>query len=369
MKWSWNVGKIAGIDIKIHLTFVFLLVWVGFSAFFAGGTVGAMTREILFILVLFLSVVLHELGHALAARGFGIKTKDITLLPIGGLARLEKMPEDPKEELVVSIAGPAVNLVIAGVLFGSLLLTGFFGQPLEMSVLMDNFWARLLSVNLSLMLFNLVPAFPMDGGRVLRAVLALKMDYVKATKMAANIGKGFAVLMGIAGFFWNPWLIMIAFFVWSGAGSEAQSTAVKADLKGLKVSDAMVSHFYQVEANQPLDSVFQLAIETGQHNIPVVSNGNYLGIIRRSDLMKAVERLGNRAPAYSAIGSEPDGLDPEMALVDVLPKFASSRVLPVLDGRQLIGLVTPASVEQRLWLKRIFRSKDKNPPEEKIDPV
>jgi len=369
MKWSWNVGKIVGIDLKIHPTFVFLLIWVGFYALFSGGTIATMSMEILFILALFLSVVLHELGHALAARGFGIKTQDITLLPIGGVARLEKMPEDPKEELVVSLAGPSVNVVIAGLLFGVLLLTGTFALPLEISVLMDNFWVRLLSVNLSLMIFNLIPAFPMDGGRVLRALLALRMDYVKATGIAANIGKGFAVLMGLAGLVWNPWLMMIAFFVWSGAGAEAQTVATKADLKGLRVRDAMISQFYQVEANQPIDSVFQLAMETGQHNIPVVSNGNYLGIIRRNDLMKALEHLGNRAPAYAAIGIEPDGLDADLDLVEVLPKFATNRVLPVLEGRQLIGLVTPESVQQRMWLKRKLKAVDQKPPEEKIDPI
>ena len=352
MKWSWYIGRIAGIDIKIHPTFVFILIWFGLSAYLSGGSFAAAMANVLLILALFLCVLLHEFGHALTARLFDIKTRDITLLPIGGVARLESLPEDPKEELLVSIAGPAVNAVIAAGLFSGLLLSGFFSQPMNLSVLPNNFWLQLLIANITLVLFNLIPAFPMDGGRVLRSILALGMDHLKATCIAANIGKGLAFLMGIAGLFLNPWLILTAVFVWFGAGAEAQAVELKAGLKGLAVRDAMVSKFYQVEANQPLSDVFQLAMATGQSNIPVISNGNYLGIIRRADLIKTMERLGNRAPAYTAIGSEPAGLDPDMPLTDALPQFTDSRVWPVLEGRQLIGLVTTESLQQRMWLNQ-----------------
>jgi len=369
MKWSWNLGKIFGIDLKIHLTFFFLLLWVGFSTILNGGTTAVMLGEIVFILALFLSVVLHELGHALMARRFGIATRDITLLPIGGVARLEEMPEDPKEEFLVAAAGPAVNVLIAGVLFAGLLVTGFFNQPLSMNMLLENFWLRLLSTNLILVAFNLVPAFPMDGGRVLRALLATQMAHVKATKLAANIGRGIAVLMGIAGFFLNPWLILTALFVWSGAGAEASTVEMKAGLEGLVVRDALINRFHQVEANQPLDSVFQLSIQTGQQNIPVVSNGHLLGIIRRQDLLSAIERLGQRAPAYGAIGVEPKGLDPETPLAEVLPRFSTCRVQPVVEDRKLIGLITPESIQQRMWLNQRMNNTSTPPPSEKTDAV
>jgi len=369
MKWSWNLGKIFGIDLKIHLTFFFLLLWVGFSTILNGGTTAVMLGEIVFILALFLSVVLHELGHALMARRFGIATRDITLLPIGGVARLEEMPEDPKEEFLVAAAGPAVNVLIAGVLFAGLLVTGFFNQPLSMNMLLENFWLRLLSTNLILVAFNLVPAFPMDGGRVLRALLATQMAHVKATKLAANIGRGIAVLMGIAGFFLNPWLILTALFVWSGAGAEASTVEMKAGLEGLVVRDALINRFHQVEANQPLDSVFQLSIQTGQQNIPVVSNGHLLGIIRRQDLLSAIERLGQRAPAYGAIGVEPKGLDPETPLAEVLPRFGTCRVQPVVEDGKLIGLITPESVQQRMWLNQRMNNTSTPPPSEKTDAV
>jgi Zn-dependent protease len=369
MKWSWNVGRIAGIDLKIHLTFVFLLIWTGFTTLSSGGDMAAMVGDILLILALFLCVVLHEYGHALTARLFGIHTQDITLLPIGGVARLESMPEDPKEELAVAAAGPAVNLVIGAALLVSLLLSGSFASPMDISALTGNFWVRLMTMNFSLVAFNLIPAFPMDGGRVLRGILGLRMDRVKATKIAANIGRGIAVVMGLVGFFINPWLVLIALFVWSGAGAEAQSVEVKAGLKGLTVRDALVTQFYQVEANQSLVNVFQLSMQTGQQNIPVVSNGNLLGIIRRQDLLSAMERLGERAPAYAAIGVEPEGLDPEMSLADVLPKFSTCRVQPVVEDGALIGLVTPESIQQRMWLNRKMNSSPTPPPNEKTDTI
>jgi Zn-dependent protease len=361
MKGSWHIARIAGIDIKIHLTFVLIVIWFGLSAYLSGAGIAAALTNVLLILALFLCVVLHEFGHALTARLFGIATRDITLLPIGGIARLESMPEDPKEELLVSIAGPAVNAVIAAGLFTGLLLSGFFNPPLVMAEMMNNFWLQLMVANITLVLFNLIPAFPMDGGRVLRSIMAMFMDHLKATRIAANIGRAFAVVMGIAGFFINPWLILTAAFVWFGAGAEAQSVELKVGLKGLVVRDAMVSHFYQVEANQPLSDVFQLAMSTGQQHIPVLSNGNFLGIIRRADLLKAIDRLGNRAPAYAAIGAEPGGLDPEMPLNDILPKFAAHKVLPVLEGRQLIGLITPESVQQRMWLNQRLRDGTNKP--------
>ncbi len=369
MKWSWKLGRIAGIDVKIHLTFALLLVWIGFSTVFAGGNMTSVVNDVLFVLALFLCVVLHEFGHALTARLFGVQTQDITLLPIGGVARLEKMPEDPKEEFLVAVAGPAVNLVIAGAIFVSFLVSGVFTPPIAIATLLENFWVQLLTANLSLFAFNLIPAFPMDGGRVLRAILGTQMTHVKSTRIAANVGRVFAVLMGIAGIFINPWLILTAIFVWSGAGAEANSVEIKAGLQDLIVRDAMISQFYRAEANQTLDSVFQLSMQTGKPNIPVVSNGHFLGIIRRNDLISAMERLGKRAPAYAAIVFEPEGLDPEMPLIDAAKKFTTSRVLPVIENDALIGLITPESIKQRIWLKRHEKKGDTRPQQERADSV
>jgi Zn-dependent protease len=360
MKSSINLGKIFGIDLKINITFLFLLLWVAFSALQTGESIGNAVTEVLFILALFGIVVLHELGHALTARKFGISTRDITLLPIGGVARLEKMPEDPKQELLVAIAGPAVNLVLAGLLAISLLGFGFFNQPISLSMVGSNLWVRLLTANVTLFLFNLIPAFPMDGGRVLRSLLSLRMGSVRATKIAANIGKGAAFLIGIAGIFFNPWLVLTAIFIWVGASSEANTVLIQESVKGLQVRDAMISRFYQVEGNQALGSVMDLAIQTGQQNIPVTSNGHFLGFIQRQDLLNALQRYGDRAPAYVAIGLEPEALSPTMSLKAALVKFADDPVLPVIEDGQLIGLITTQSVQQRIWLEQ--KMKVSQPP-------
>ena len=369
MKTSWKIGRIAGIELKIHPTFLLLLVWVGLSTIISGGKASEMILDILLVLTLFFVIILHELGHALTARAFGLQTRDITLLPIGGIARLEKMPEDPKEEFLVAAAGPAVNLVIGVGLLISLFISGFFNSPIDIYAMADNFWVQLMTLNMSLFFFNLIPAFPMDGGRVLRALLGLKMDRVKATRIAATIGRGFAILMGIAGFFLNPWLILTAVFVWWGAGAEAKSVEVQAGLKGLVVRDALITQFYQVEANETLANVFQLSIQTGQQNIPVLSNGRFLGIIQREDLLKGMERLGQRAPAYAAIGMEPEGLDPEMALTEAIKKFTNSRVLPVMEDGILIGLITPESIQQRMWLNQRRLTSDPQKPGENTESV
>ncbi len=365
MNRSWRLGRILGIDIKLHLTFFILLIWVGFSAALNGGTGMTMLVEIFFILALFLSVVLHELGHALMAKRFGIETRDITLLPIGGIAHLERLPETPKEEFSVSIVGPAVNFVIAGVIFIGLLLSGFFTQQtLSLSLLNENLWLRFLTANLTLGIFNLIPAFPMDGGRVLRSLLSNTMSRVKATRTAALIGYGFAVIIGIAGLFSNPWLILIALFIGSGAKAEVNLETLKAELEGLVARDALVTKFYEVDANQPLSEVFQLVIQTGQRYIPVVSNRRFLGFIEASDLAGITKRLGDRAPAYAAIRHEPAGVNPNTPLTDTLAKFAANRLLPVMDEGELIGYITPESVEHSRMLHRHHQQSSISPSEE-----
>ena len=366
MKWSINIGKIAGIDLKIHFTFFILMLWVAISGLTAGETSLETLMNFSLVLALFFFVVLHELGHALMARRFGIPTKDITLLPIGGLARLDHMPEEPLREFLVAIAGPLVNVLIAGLLAGGLAISGFFAQPLSLDLVAGNFWMQLLLANVLLVIFNIIPAFPMDGGRMLRALLGLAMDRVKATKVAAGVGRGFAVVMGVIGMFFNTWLILTSMYVWWSAGVETQSETMKAGLKGLSVRDALVNLFYQVEANQPLTAVHQLSLSTGQRDMPVTSNGHFLGIIRSEDLKAAIKRLGTRAPAFAAIGVEPQGLDLQMPVKDILPRFSECSTQPVIEGGQLIGLVTPQSVQQMIWLRDHDWPVDPRPSEEEV---
>ena len=226
MRWSLKVASISGIEVRIHLTFLLFLAWIWVSYYRVAGLAGAV-QGVLFVLALFACVLLHEFGHAFAARGFGIATPDITLLPIGGVARLSRIPDQPWQEFVVAIAGPLVNVVIAG----ALIFVVHRSAELQQLEYLENprveLLSRLASVNVMLVLFNLIPAFPMDGGRILRALLAMTMPYARATQIAAWIGQGLAVVFGIYGLFGNPLLIFIAFFIFAGAQQEARMARAK----------------------------------------------------------------------------------------------------------------------------------------------
>jgi len=214
MRWSIRLGRLLGVPVYLHLTFLLLLGWIALSALFSQGLAAAI-YGVITISAVFGCVLLHEFGHVLAARRYGIVTRDVTLWPIGGVAKLERMPSKPSQELVVALAGPAVNIAIASVLFPLVLVTPY------------NLLLQLLVINVALAVFNMIPAFPMDGGRVLRALLAMRGNYLRATVWAATIGRGFAILIGLIGLFGipnivgpRPVLILIAFFVWSAGARE-----------------------------------------------------------------------------------------------------------------------------------------------------
>jgi Zn-dependent protease len=237
MSWSVTIGRFGATTLRVHVTFFLLLAWIGVSAWLKGGAPAARD-SVLFIALLFGCVVLHEFGHILMARRFGIETPDVVLLPIGGVAMMPRMPEKPAQELAVAIAGPMVNVVIGFLLF---LLLGAI-HPENLAQIEDpriSLLARLAAANLFLVVFNMIPAFPMDGGRVLRALLSMKLGKAKATQLAASIGKGFAFALGFLGLFGNPLLIFIAIFVYMAAAGEAQMTAFNEAARGLCVADAM----------------------------------------------------------------------------------------------------------------------------------
>jgi Zn-dependent protease len=230
MKWTLKVGRFAGIDVFLHTTFFLMIFWIGITYWIQENSVAAVISGVGFILALFASVVLHEYGHALTARKFGVKTKNITLYPIGGVASLERIPEKPRQELLVALAGPAVNVVIAAVLFLWLVVTSSLDFSNGLGLASGSFIQRLMFTNLALVGFNLIPAFPMDGGRVLRALLALRLEYTLATQIAASVGQGLAFIFGFIGLFSNPFLVFIAFFVWIGAQNEAKMVQMNSAL-------------------------------------------------------------------------------------------------------------------------------------------
>ena len=226
MKWSWKLGRFAGIDTYVHASFLLLVAWSAWASWSGAGTGLAVVMGVAFLVAVFASVLLHELGHALVARRYGIHTRRIILSPIGGIAQLEGMPRRPREELAVALAGPAVNFVLAAVLW---LVTPVFGG----SWLLATFLGSITAANLGLGLFNLVPAFPMDGGRALRALLAERMGTYRATEIAAKIGKAVALVMGVVGVVWGPFMLaLVAAFVWFAANAEQQASRAEAYLGG-----------------------------------------------------------------------------------------------------------------------------------------
>src|SRR5215218_8467611 len=226
MGWSIPIGMVKGTVVRVHITFLLFLAWIGVAAFARGGQ-GAALQSVVYILLLFLCVLLHEFGHVFAARRYGIQTPDITLLPIGGVARLERIPEKPTQELVVALAGPAVNVVIAALLFLALGGLPSMGDGTQVQNPGVDLLGRLAWVNISLVVFNLIPAFPMDGGRVLRALLAYRLGYARATEIAASVGQVVAFALGIIGLFYSPILVFIAIFVYLGAAAEAGAVQMR----------------------------------------------------------------------------------------------------------------------------------------------
>ncbi|HVF09174.1 MAG TPA: site-2 protease family protein [Abditibacteriaceae bacterium] len=359
MGWSIKLGRVAGIPVQMHLTFLLLLVWVGMSHWQRDGTSQAVVTGIAFILALFGCVLLHELGHALMARKYGIETKDITLLPIGGVARLEKMPDEPKQELWVALAGPAVNVVIAALLFVWLQIAGGWEPLAHLSVSEGSFVERLLIVNLFLVGFNLLPAFPMDGGRVLRAVLAMKMDYGRATQTAAGIGQLMALVFGFMGLFGNPFLLFIALFVWIGAAQEASLVQVKSALADVPVARAMQTNFKVLSSADTLARVTELLLEGAQQDFPVVWGSEVIGILTRTDLMLALAQRGLETRVADVMRRDFCTANASEMLEPVFARLGQEqcRTMPVLRDGQLAGLLTLENVGEFVMIQAALRSK------------
>ena len=296
MRWAWKIGVVRGIGIYVHVTFLLLVAWVAVDAYATRGSVADILSSVLFLIPLFAIIVLHELGHALTAQRFGIQTRHITLYPIGGVARLERMPDDPRQELLVALAGPAVNVVLAALLYAILLLGGRVASWTDLHWIGGNLLLNLFWINVMLAGFNLLPAFPMDGGRVLRALLATRMDAVRATQIAASVGQGMAIFFGIYGFFGhNPFLLFIALFVWMGAAQESSLVHVKSVLGAVPVSHLMMTEFHTVGPDDPLRTAVRHLLAGYHLDFPVVSGSRVVGILTRSNLVEGLSRLGEEA--------------------------------------------------------------------------
>jgi Zn-dependent protease/predicted transcriptional regulator len=353
MKWSWRLFRVRGIGIYLHVTFFILLVWIGAANFLLRHRWEDALAGVAFIVVLFTIVVLHELGHAMTALRFGIRTRDITLLPIGGVARLERMPEDPKQELAVALAGPAVNILLAVVLFAVLAIAKQLApvdEPVRFGV---HFLSNLMWVNIILAVFNLLPAFPMDGGRVLRALLAIRMNYVRATKVAANVGQGMAFIFGLVGLFSNPLLVLIAVFVWMGAAQEASMVEMRSGLADIPVSRVMITDFRTIAPEEPLSSAVNHLLAAYQQDFPVIKDGKMIGLLTRAALVRGLEQFGPNAAVSQAMESEFPSVQPAEPAEAAFLKLqqAQTRAMPVLNEGGLLGILTSEHIGEFLMVR------------------
>jgi Zn-dependent protease/CBS domain-containing protein len=372
MRWSISLGRIAGIQIYIHFTFFILLAWFGLAEGLATGRWESAAIRLALFATLAVIIVLHELGHALAARHFGIRTRDITLLPIGGVARLERMPEKPLQELIVALAGPAVNVVIAVALIVGLILSGRLIAWEEALHLGTAFVLNLIAINVILAVFNLIPAFPMDGGRVLRALLALGGDYVWATTVAARIGQiiaiGFFLLGLFGGFvgFGNPMLLFIALFVWIGAEEEADMVRTRAVLAGVPVARLMATRFHALRPDDTISEAATWVIRGFQHDFPIVADGNVVGMLAKRDLLEALASGKDaRTPLRDLMRTDFVQLHPLDNVETALSQFQECQchALPVVHRDHLVGMLTIDRVTEFLMMRDRWTPPAGTPPD------
>ena len=359
---SWRLGSIAGIRIQMHWTFLLIIGWIAFTGVLAGLTALSIAMNVAFVLVLFSCVLLHELGHALAARSFGIPTRDITLLPIGGLARLERMPKKPIQELVVAVAGPLVNIVIAGILLAILLPTVGLNGLAAVPMRSGGFLQQLLVVNVMLVAFNMLPAFPLDGGRVCRALLAMLFRYATATRIAASVGQFCAIGFGLLGLA-NPFMLVIAAFIFFGAAAEARQATVEEEFGGFRVRDGMVRAFRAVPVDLRVGDWAEELLDGTQRDYPVMDKEILVGMLRQDALLEALSRdsdvlAGDIMERNASSVEQSDGLT--SALQKITPN--SGATLPVTSCGLLVGLLDPqqmfdlAKVRASVHRPRIHRS-------------
>ncbi len=342
--WSFPAGRLFGVDVRIHLTFLFLLAFVWFTESASLGASGA-GRGLVLVCIIFGCVVLHELGHALVARRSGLVVRSILLLPIGGMTLMEEPgPEqsNPGRDIRIAITGPLINLIIAGV--AALVIVAVAPQvKLWQQPLVDagNLPRSLVWSNIFLGAFNLLPAYPMDGGRILRAVLAERMDYVLATRRAVLIGQGMAMVMMLVGLAWNVWLVLIGFFLFLGAQMEDRSVLFHSLLETVSMEDVMLTGFSVLSPADTLEDALSKAVHTLQDDFPVVRGSEMVGVINKQRILEALRREGN-GYVQSAMTRNFEIAHRKDSLTLGFRKLGSKglTMIPVVDDLRLVGIVT-----------------------------
>ncbi|MDR8394009.1 site-2 protease family protein [Aliifodinibius sp. S!AR15-10] len=373
VKGSLVLGRVKGIRIQVHWTFLLLIGWVVFLEISRGNDWVAMLWSVGFIVILFACVVLHELGHALTAANYGIGTKQITLLPIGGLASLESMPENPREELLVAIAGPAVNAVIALFLYLFVPVGQFLNQdPAQLEQAMSaigagNFLFYLFSANVMLVVFNVIPAFPMDGGRILRALLSMRMSRAQATQIATRLGQLVALFFFLFGLIFNPILALIGVFVFFGAQGENILVQQMALLKNRTVSEAMMTEITVLNPENSLSDVVDLVLSGAEQDFVVADDRRVHGVLYQSDLINAYRSGRGEALVNDVMTSQFETLHPEDPLSEAYLKIRTRKkgFFPVVDNNRLVGAIDQNNINEFM----VFRSYPRLAQEEKTPQI
>src|SRR5215211_3644384 len=357
MGGSFKIGRAFGIDVKVHWSFFLLLAFFGYLAFGDSGSFVDALVTVGIVVVLFFCVLLHEFGHSLVAIRLGSEVQDITLLPIGGLARMKSLPERPIDEVKVAVAGPLVN-----VFFGlALLFGGNLSVPKDILSgvgSLGQVFATLGMINVVLVIFNMIPAFPMDGGRVLRGLLATRLGPLRATDISSTVGQAFAILFILFGFFSNNFLLaIVGFFVFLGASGEAQLVRQREQLRGLTVADVMgtkgrteiVTPYHNF--GQILDSV----IHGYQEDFPVLDEeGHLIGIITRNEIMAAAHSPDRYATVRDLMKTEFPTLSPDADLFtegNRILQESGLKALPVVRDGNLVGMLTVDDAGQAALLR------------------
>ncbi len=340
MRWSFKVGSIFGVPLNVHITFILLLIlvyFVGGSVIGAGGFQG-----VIFIVLVFASVVFHELSHSIVAKHYGIKVEDITLLPIGGVARMVDTPEKPVQEIVIAAAGPAASFLLAFMLW---FVADIFGSGVtitDMSI-QGGLLAELTAVNFVLAVFNLLPAFPMDGGRILRGLIALYLSPYQATRIAVGIGQMFAIAMFFLGILsGNFFMILIALFVYLGAETEERQMGIMVALGGSKALDAMISELHTLKPEQTVVDAAVRFCKGFQSDFPVVDDRRLIGLVTREAIVDTLHKKGPSAMVSDIMVRDFPVANEQTPLTEVLRKMQSSnsKAVPILNHGELKGLIT-----------------------------
>ena len=355
MKWSLSLGRIAGIKVFIHWTFLILIGWIVIQSARQGQSSTQILWTLAFLTGIFVCVFLHEMGHSLTARRYKINTRDITLLPIGGLARFENLPEDPKQELLVALAGPAVNLVIAALIFLGLSTTGLLDpEALELTEINgSNFLYLLLSANLILAIFNLVPAFPMDGGRAFRALLSFKFPRVKATRIAAGLGQILAIAFVFIGLFYNPILLLIGIFIFLGAQAESSFAQTRDLLLGYRVADVTMEEYKTLSTEDPLSRAIDLLLDGQSTRFLVKEQEDVVGTLNRNEMVRALSDEGRNVAIGKVMNRDLMYLDADMDLKDAFMKMQRHKHDLVLVNRNgyLTGVLDLENIQEFIMLR------------------